>query len=43
MKLINAQQTRIIHHYKNTTEKLLIANAAIRFNTMRLHQYLTPK
>ena len=34
MKVIKAQQARIIHHYKNTKEKLLKTNAAIRCNRM---------
>jgi len=33
VKVINAQQARIIHHYKNT-KKLLKTNAAIRSNKL---------
>jgi hypothetical protein len=43
VQMINAHQARIIHHYKNTKEKLLKTNALVWFNKMcRLH-HLTPK
>jgi len=32
--MINAQHARMIHHYKNTKEKLLETNLAIWFNKM---------
>jgi len=34
IKVINAQHARMIHHYKNTKEKLLETNLAIWFNKM---------
>jgi hypothetical protein len=43
MDVINAQQARIIHHYKNTKEELLKANAAVCFNKMWRLQHLIPK
>jgi hypothetical protein len=43
MKVINAQQARIIHHYKNTQKKLLKTNAAIRCNKMCRCKHLTTK
>jgi len=36
-------QQEIIHHYKNTREKLLQTNAAIWFNKMCRFKQLTPK
>ena len=32
VKVINAQHVRMIHHYKNTKQKLLETNLAIWFN-----------
>ena len=43
MDVINAQQARIIHHYKNTKEKLLKANAAVCLNKVCRLQHLIPK
>lgn len=43
MKVINAQQPRIIHHYKKPKEKLLKTNAAIRCNRMCRFKYSTSK
>jgi hypothetical protein len=43
MNVINAQQARIIHHYKNTKEKLLKTNAAIWCNKMCKFKHLTFK
>ena len=43
MKVINAQQARIIHHHKNTKQKLLKTKAAMWFNSMRRLKHLTPK
>jgi len=34
VKVTNAQQARIIHHYKNTKEKSLKTNAVIWANKM---------
>jgi len=34
VKVINPQQARIIHHYKNTEEKSFKTNAVIWFNKM---------
>ena len=34
VKVINAQHARMIHHYKNTKEKLLETNLAIWVNKM---------
>jgi hypothetical protein len=39
----NAQQARITHHYKNTTEKLFKTNPALWFNKMYKFNYLMPK
>jgi hypothetical protein len=43
MKVINTQQARIIHHYKNSKEKLLKTNAEIWFNKMCRFIYITSK
>ena len=43
MKVINAQPARIIHHYKDTKEKLLKTNAAVWFKKMFRFKQLTPK
>ena len=43
MGVIDAQQTRIIHPYKNTKEKLLKAYAALCFNKMCGLQHLIPE
>ena len=43
IKVINAQQVRIIHLHKNTKQKLLKTNAAIWFNKMCRHKHLAPK
>jgi hypothetical protein len=43
LKVTNAQQARIIHRHKNTKQKLLKTNAAIRFNNMCRLKHLTPK
>jgi len=42
VKVINAQQARIIHHYKKTKKMLLKTNAAIRFNKLCRMNDLTP-
>jgi len=34
VQMINAQHARMIHHYKNTNDKLLETNLAIWFNKM---------
>jgi len=39
----NAQHTRIIHHYKNYTEKLLKTNTTIWFNRICRFNHLMPK
>jgi len=39
--MINKQE--IVHHYKNTREKLLQTNAAIWFNKVCRFKQLTPK
>jgi len=43
MDVINAQQARIFHNYKNTIEKLLEGKAAVCFNKMCRLQHLIPK
>ena len=43
MKVINAQQAKIIHHHKNTKQKLLKTNAVIWFNKMCRLKHLNPK
>ena len=40
--MINAQQLRIIHHYKNTT-KLFKTTAAVWFNKIRRFNHLQPE
>jgi hypothetical protein len=42
VKVIEAQQARIIHHYKNTKDKLLKTNVAIWFNKMCRLNHLMP-
>jgi hypothetical protein len=43
VKVINAQRTRITHHYKNTTEKLFEINPTIWFSKMYKLNCLMPK
>jgi hypothetical protein len=43
VSVTNAQQVRIIHHYKNTKEKLLKTNTAIWLNKVCRYKYLAPK
>jgi len=43
MKVINAQQARIIHHYMKPKEKLLKTNVAIRCSRMCRFKHLTSK
>jgi hypothetical protein len=41
--VINAQQARITHHYKNTTEKLFKTNPALWFDKLHKLNCLMPK
>jgi hypothetical protein len=43
VKIIEAQQAKISNYYKNTTLKLLKANAATCFNKISTTKQLTPK
>jgi hypothetical protein len=43
MKVINAQQARVIRRYKNTEDKLPKASAAVWLNEICGLQHSTPK
>jgi uncharacterized surface anchored protein len=43
VKVISAQQTRITHHYKNTTEKLFKINPTVWFSKTYKLNCLIPK
>ena len=42
-KFVNAQQSKLVYHYKNIKEKIHKTNASIWFNKICIIEKVTPK